>query len=150
MKKLIYLLLPLSFILSCSDDDPNDSNPIERPKYEKAEVFYPLALGNTWELELVDSNSSGIDKMMVKEVVDSCCYYINLYFDGPEESSGWKWRDFTEETMYANGGNKLYTTEYIDKEKGSWYRIDSTVAHNTVITDVASGLYEGRDRCRQF
>ncbi|MFY0674987.1 MAG: hypothetical protein JXQ87_16420 [Bacteroidia bacterium] len=141
MKKFLVLLLPFSLIWSCSDDE---SNPLTIDRGENSEDYFPLAIGSFWQYNVIDSTSNGLENSVRKEIVDSCCYYLNVYIDGSEQSSGWAWRNPSYETMYANGGIKFFTTEYAKEPKGTLYHLDSSSSINFVNKEVASGLYKIR------
>jgi hypothetical protein len=139
MKKLLVLLLPFALLWSCADD--YDSNPISIDRPENSEVYFPLAIGSYWQYSVIDSTNAGLETSVRKEQVDSCCYYLNIYIDGSEQSSGWAWRNPSYETMYSNGGSKFFTTEYAEEPKGTLYHLDSSNTINFVNTEVASGMY---------
>jgi len=141
MRKLIFILLPLTFFLCCQDDRTDEGGGITID-YDDADKFFPLALGNSWFYHLEDSTGSGIDTSSRREVVDSCCYYIGVYDHPSGFHLGWKWRDFSWMTMYSNGGGEFFRTQYVEKDKGNWYRIDSSFSQNHVVVDLASGVYE--------
>ncbi|MGB0429209.1 MAG: hypothetical protein ACPGLV_01960 [Bacteroidia bacterium] len=151
MKKLVFVLLPFVLFISCQDETDNGGS-LNFRDYVKADTFFPLTLNNTWEYKVEDSTGSGIKTSYRNEVVDSCCYYIGVYDKNTTQYLGWKWRDYSWESMYSNGGGLLFNTIYINEKKGQWHRIDSLVSQNTVLVDIASGLYQietefGRYNC---